>query len=760
MSTARAAWLLVRLRVLRLFNLLGRGLRRRRQAVRLLGLLRRLGHLAHLASGHGAQARQRRARADRGAGHGPYGAVFSFTVVKSISGTIEGDATPVFTLIILLISLAAFLMSLGAKELATTEWDMEWLATLPLPLGSLLVVRIVERALVLPLGWLMLWPLLSVLAGTHGAGWTAPLWGLAAALPIMLVIGAARAVIDTGLRLRVGPARLRNLQALISIAGLAVFYLAIAAGLPANALVLGWLRGITLDLGWTLPGRAVAIVSDPGLGDRLVALGLLAGQALAIAAAALWLLRRALRHGVLAGGARESGGRGRAAPARARGERRWLTAVQARELRLLGRDRNFMVQTMVLPALLVGTQFLLNQSLTESFGENLPHLGALSFGVAAYTLMFSAFQTLNAEGQALWVLWCVPTTLESVLRQKARLWGVLALSYPVLLLAIGLLLRGSVPLEALWIGVIVLAGVPIYAVVATCLGVFGCDPLNQDVRRRVKTTFAYLYFLLASVYTYALYARTVWEQLACMVLSALMAAALWQKARDRLPYLLDPTASPPPRVSVADGIVAALVFFVLQAVIGLVVLDRWRTSPGQMLTVCYVLAGAVTAGVMLLVLWRQHARGIPRLFGDRALHDVGLGVGAGLVATVFGAGYFVAMSGTDFFRDAVQHQMDFGADVAVWVAALAVFAAPPVEEFIFRGLIFGGLRRSSSLIPSVLGSAAIFAVVHPPASVVPVFILGLCTALAYERTGALVAPMLAHAIYNGAMVLLPASRFT
>jgi membrane protease YdiL (CAAX protease family) len=320
--------------------------------------------------------------------------------------------------------------------------------------------------------------------------------------------------------------------------------------------------------------------------------------------------------------------------------------------------------------------------------------------------------------------------------------------------------RGSVPGEALWIGAIVLAGVPIYAVVATCLGVFGCDPLSQDVRRRIKQTFAYLYFLLASVYGYAIYARTVWEQLTCMTLSALMAAALWQKARDRLPYLLDHTASPPPRVSVADGIVAALVFFVLQAVIGALFLDEWRTSPGQLIMVCYTLSGAVTAGVMLLVLWKQRARGIPRVYGERTLHDVGIGVAAGVVAALFGGAYLVAVSGTELFRDAVAQQMDYGPEVAVWVAALAVFAAPPMEEFIFRGLIYGGLRRSLGLIPSVFGSAAIFAVVHPPVAVVPVFVLGLCTALVFERTGALVACMLTHAIYNGATVLMPLARFT
>jgi hypothetical protein len=37
-----------------------------------------------------------------------------------------------------------------------------------------------------------------------------------------------------------------------------------------------------------------------------------------------------------------------------------------------------------------------------------------------------------------------------------------------------------------------------------------------------------------------------------VVLTAL-AAALWQKARDEMPYLLDPAASPPARVSASTA---------------------------------------------------------------------------------------------------------------------------------------------------------------------------------------------------------------
>ena len=91
---------------------------------------------------------------------------------------------------------------------------------------------------------------------------------------------------------------------------------------------------------------------------------------------------------------------------------------------------------------------------------------------------------------------------------------------------------------------------------------FGANPLAQEVQRKIRPSHAYLYLLLSSLYTYAIYATSLWQRGGLLILTLLLALALWQKARDRLPYLLDPTAAPPPRVSLADGMLAALLFFV------------------------------------------------------------------------------------------------------------------------------------------------------------------------------------------------------
>jgi membrane protease YdiL (CAAX protease family) len=51
------------------------------------------------------------------------------------------------------------------------------------------------------------------------------------------------------------------------------------------------------------------------------------------------------------------------------------------------------------------------------------------------------------------------------------------------------------------------------------------------------------------------------------------------------------------------------------------------------------------------------------------------------------------------------------------------------------------------------GSAAIFAIVHPPISVIPVFILGIAAAWSFERSKLLLSAVVTHAVYNAAILL-------
>jgi membrane protease YdiL (CAAX protease family) len=87
-----------------------------------------------------------------------------------------------------------------------------------------------------------------------------------------------------------------------------------------------------------------------------------------------------------------------------------------------------------------------------------------------------------------------------------------------------------------------------------------------------------------------------------------------------------------------------------------------------------------------------------------------------------------------------------------WLVALVTIAAPIFEEFIFRGMLYGGFRRSVSPLRAALASALVFAVVHPVGSCLPVFVMGLAAALVYGRFRSLLVPIAVHMTYNAFIV--------
>ena len=87
--------------------------------------------------------------------------------------------------------------------------------------------------------------------------------------------------------------------------------------------------------------------------------------------------------------------------------------------------------------------------------------------------------------------------------------------------------------------------------------------------------------------------------------------------------------------------------------------------------------------------------------------------------------------------------------VGLWIGAVAV--APIAEEFFFRGLLQSLLAGIVSNRWLAIGlSAAVFGTVHlsQPETIVALTALGVLLGYAYERTGALVAPIMIHAVFN------------
>jgi membrane protease YdiL (CAAX protease family) len=678
----------------------------------------------------------------------------------------EGYSAPVVNALALqlaLLFLTSFLAPLGSKELASADWDLEWLVTLPVPRRALLAARIAERSVANPTGLIAIMAPCVAIAWYAGFRWSAPLVALGAAALLLPIAAVLRTIADTGLRMSLQPSRLRNLQALCGVLSLPLFYLAMAFGMPsAGSIAAPLAAGAPAWLAWTPPGLAIGAITAAGSVQSAQSLGLLLAELAACIIFGLAILDRQLRHGVVGAGVRESvrksGHRAPSAAPASGPARAWIallprSPVQRRELRLLSRDRNFLVQSLLMPVVIVGSQMLLNGSLrsVSTTGISAVALGLIAFGVSAYMLMLSAFQTINNEGQVLWLLYTFPTTLEQVLKDKAKLWAVLALAYPLILFGGGLGMASHLDWQMAGVVALVLAGIPLYSVIAVALGVFASDPLSQDVRTRLSPSYVYLYMLLASLYAYGIYARAWWQSLVVLMLTAGLAQAFWQKARDALPYLLDPAAAPPARVSTADGMIAVMLFFVLQAVGALFMVHVLHMDTGATLLLAFALAGAVVYLLARLIYWRANTAGVPALRGGGTMATLGLGVGTGMVAALFGVGYLAILRLTHSLPSGLVASA--GPQLsAAWFLPLAVIAAPLCEEFIFRGLLFGGLRRSMDFLPAAALSAGLFAIVHPPVSIVPVFLLGMCTAFAYERGKGLLAPMLVHAVYNAAVL--------
>ncbi len=88
------------------------------------------------------------------------------------------------------------------------------------------------------------------------------------------------------------------------------------------------------------------------------------------------------------------------------------------------------------------------------------------------------------------------------------------------------------------------------------------------------------------------------------------------------------------------------------------------------------------------------------------------------------------------------------------VFGIAVIAAPVTEELIFRGCLYGVLRKSNGRWPALVISSIVFALIHGHLPSLPgLVILAAGLALVYERCGSLWAPISMHAAFNGLTIL-------
>lgn len=169
----------------------------------------------------------------------------------------------------------------------------------------------------------------------------------------------------------------------------------------------------------------------------------------------------------------------------------------------------------------------------------------------------------------------------------------------------------------------------------------------------------------------------------------------------------------------------------------------------------FVVAPGALAGVRVL----------PERGGARSMLGLALAVPAWLGATTLGL--ILTRLLELFGREPEPGIIDIAVariDPTVLVLAL-VLVAPVAEELFFRGVVFNAWMREYGARAAVVGSSALFAVIHANlesvdaliasvVTVVPIFGLGIALALLYRGTRSLGAAMAMHAGFNAISVAI------
>lgn len=172
-----------------------------------------------------------------------------------------------------------------------------------------------------------------------------------------------------------------------------------------------------------------------------------------------------------------------------------------------------------------------------------------------------------------------------------------------------------------------------------------------------------------------------------------------------------------------------------------------------------------------LAIWAVYVVGpivVTRLRGDGPTADLwarinwtdvptGLAIGAALQWLVLPAIYWPLLQMTDVDPSEAAQELvdtiDGSLDLVLFSLVVAV-GAPLAEEFFYRGMVLQGLRRHVSDVVAVLGSAALFALIHVQPVLFPgTFVLGLVAAIATLRTRRLGMACAMHVGFNAATLI-------
>ena len=440
------------------------------------------------------------------------------------------------------------------------------------------------------------------------------------------------------------------------------------------------------------------------------------------------------------------------------------------------RDRSAVVQTILIPLTVASFQvFNLRDLLRHAQGAwNYLCGTAILFGT--YFLWILGPKSLASEGSALWIALTWPRGLESLLKAKAWLWSIISSGIVALVLCYATyLFPGNI-----W--QIALVGIGWFF--------FGRSMAEKTVTlvtvtsasgEAEKIPWGRRWAAQLGMLTFAIGVLTQQWPIAVMgiVYSFITAAAMWENFRARLPYLYDPWSERvPPPPTLMHAMVSISILVEAGAVLtGMIVAVAGRESIAIAQAIAYGLCAVLVSlgvssflggrGVSNQDVWHWPAAGTaePKMdswwrsgmaANGKFLVLLLAGAAGGVVLGLFAHGYTAVMEHIPATAEMLRKSQELMAKLyglKISYAVMAVGFAPFAEEYLFRGLLYRALDREWGGWRAVIGSAAFFAIYHPPLSWLPVALLGVSNAILFKKTGRLAPAVALHMVYN-ALVLL------
>lgn len=432
-----------------------------------------------------------------------------------------------------------------------------------------------------------------------------------------------------------------------------------------------------------------------------------------------------------------------------------------KDLLWFARDRGAIVQAVLVPLTMAAVQAYNLRSIATGALHYWQVFCGLAIICGTYFLMVLGPRSLISEGNALWISLTWPRGLESLLKAKARLWEMTAhcITIPLFIIAT-VIFPPHIPTIAL-----VAIGWLFFARSLAMRSVTMITPISESGDSQpLPAGSRYAATVGALIFAIGVMTQNWHFAAAGVVFSLLVAAAAWQNLRARLPHLFDPWSEklPPPPTLLHAMIALAIMVECVGIVASVALMIGGKNSRDWALAFAYGIVGFVTwivmenfldgRGVKRLEIWEWETVGRDKRLSP--MWALTLAIGSGVTLALLALGYLQVLhyfpGGSELLHQAKAAAPGPTSKIALLI--LTVGLAPLAEEYLFRGLLYRALDREWGGWRAILGSAAYFAIYHPPISWLPVFGLGCLNAYLFRKTGQLKWPVVTHAAYNAVVI--------